>query len=245
MAGESGNAEGTAGHDEARDRKGADLALKALIDGTIAALSRARPDLAPIFVLAGEPAKAAVDWFMVQAGRVREQRAKYALGVGIFRAGISGEGFAARCEADEGIGQLATNVAIAAQDAVYQGKLEALALSLASALEDGSRVDEEILFTSVLAQIERPHIRVLAHMERDSENNNRGRLAELDPGLENVIDPLLSTLAGLGLIIRESPDGVIFTAPGPENAPYLITDFGKRLLQRVREAPVKIQDADR
>jgi hypothetical protein len=135
-------------------------------------------------------------------------------------------------------------VAIAAQDAVYQGKLEGLALSLASALEDGSRVDEEILFTAVLAQIEPPHIRVLAHMERDSASIDRSQLTELDPGLENVIVPLLSTLEGLGLVIRESSDGIGFTAPGPENAKYLITDFGKRLLQRVREAPIEIQDAD-
>jgi hypothetical protein len=141
-----------------------------------------------------------------------------------------------RCEADPRVEQLATKVASAAQDAIYQGKLDALALSLASALENGSRVDQEILFTSVLAQLEPPHIRVLAHMEHNPAGYNSTQLAEVDQGLEGVLDPLFGTLAGFGLIIRHFAGGMGFAAGGPENATYVITEFGQQLLQRVRAA---------
>src|SRR5262249_48546138 len=146
--------------------------------------------------------------------------------------------FVSRCEADPRVEQLASKVASAAQDAVYEGKLHGLALSLASALEDDSRIDAEIVFASVLAQMEPPHIRVLAHMEYNSAGYNSSQLAEIDPGLEGFVDPLFGTLAGLGLITRQVAGGLGFAAPGPENATYVITEFGRLLLRRVREVPI-------
>lgn len=229
--------------DESRDRKDAGLVFKAAIDGVVTALQVAKPELAPLFAMLGEPAKQVVERFVVRVRRIREERVTYALSTGILRAGISGDEFVSRCEADPRIEQLATNVAVAAQDAVYQGKLEGLALSLASALQDGSRVDEEMLFTSILGQLEPPHIRVLAHMEYNPAGYNSSSLAEIDPGLKSVLNPLFGTLAGLGLIVRHVQLGITLAPGGPENATYTITDFGRWLLERVREVPLQMSSS--
>jgi hypothetical protein len=193
----------------------------------------------------GEPAAAALSHLInVVSGR-RRSRSVYALGTGVRHASLTINEFVQRCESDPELLQLCTKVIMAAQDTIFQGRLEALARSLASALEDGSRVNEEILFTSVLAQLEPPHVRLLAHMEGgpsdEDHSYNRLQLAQLDPGLEHVLEPLLSTLAGYGLVVRRSPAGIAVSSGGPEIVPYVMTAFGKHMLNRIRQ-PVQGND---
>jgi hypothetical protein len=73
---------------------------------------------------------------------------------------------------------------VAPEDPVFQGKLVGLASSLASALQDGSRGDSEILFTPVIGQLENPHVRLPAQFE------------------VNPADTILATLT-LGLTISQ------------------------------------------
>jgi hypothetical protein len=98
--------------------------------------------------------------------RRRRERATYTIVLGTRTANFSIEEFERVCEQNPALMQLLTKIVTAAQDAVFQAKLNDLALSLANALEDGSRIDEEILFATVLGLLERPHVRLLADFER-------------------------------------------------------------------------------
>jgi hypothetical protein len=235
---------------EERDRNRAAVIIEAAVDGTVAALQVARPELAAVFAALGAPAKAALTRLVRLTNAKREERASYTLASGIALANTSVDDFERRCEEDPDLLQLCTKVVLAAQDAVFQGKLDGLARSLASALEDGAKVDEEILFTSVLAQLEAPHIRLLAHIGRNPADTplnrdndptdfptfayNSIQLAMLDPNLEPVLAPLLGTLSASGLITRGEPPGMMMGSLKPEQVPYAISDFGKRMIARVR-----------
>jgi hypothetical protein len=237
---------------EERDRGRAKIILEATADATIVALAAAKPEFAPIVATLGAPGRAALTRLVRITNSKREEQASYALGSGIRLAGISVDEFDRLCVENPRLLQLCTKVAIAAQDAVYQGKLEGLALSLASALDDGAKVDEEILFTTVLTQLESPHVRLLAQFERNPADTilaadqtsgdfvevsyNSKQLAILDPALEIVLAPLLGTLSATGLIIRNQTGGITLNAAGPELVPYSITDFGEHMLERIRGA---------
>lgn len=195
------------------------------------AIQAARPDLAPIIAGIGAAGGIALERIIDRINKNREERATYVLGYGIGMAGVSIDNFERRCQEDPDLLQLCTIVVLAAQDAVFQGKLDGLARSLQSALEDGSKVDEEILFTSVLAQLEAPHIRLLATIGRNPAYNwnnpnknpdtykewgyNSLQLATLDPGLKHVLPPLLGTLSANGLIVRGEPPGMMMGALQP------------------------------
>ena len=232
-----------------RDRNRARTVAEAGIAALVMALEAAKPDFAPIAAALGVAGTAALGRLVDQVNEKRRERATYTLGYGISMADVSIDDFERRCQEDPNLLQLCTIVVLAAQDAAFQGKLDGLARSLQSALEDGSRVDEEILFASVLAQLEAPHIRLLATIGRNpayNENNpnknpedykqwayNSVQIATLDPGLEHVLPPLLGTLSANGLIIRVEAPGLMMGALPPEHVSYSITNFGKDFLAHI------------
>jgi hypothetical protein len=224
--------------------------LGAGISAVVAASVVARPEFAAIIALLGESGKAALKGLVERTNAKREERATYTLGSGISLAHVTVEDFERRCEEDPNLLQLCTKVVLAAQDAVFKEKLDGLARSLKSALEDGSKVDEEILFASVLAQLEAPHIRLLAQIGRNPADTplnpdndpadfptwayNSIQLAMLDPNLEPVLFPLLSTLLANGLIARGEPAPMAMGSLKPEHVSYAISDFGKLMIARVQ-----------
>ncbi|HET9897680.1 MAG TPA: hypothetical protein VFQ44_22345 [Streptosporangiaceae bacterium] len=241
---------------EARDRERATHIGEAAVDSSIVALGVAHPGLAALIAVIGVPAKLLLEKFVARTNKERVERATYALILGVALAGIPVDEFDKRCEEDPDLALLCAKVVLAAQDAAFQDKLYGLARSLASALEDGSRVSAEILFATIISQVEAPHVRLLAQFERpradialtsdarpedqDPEQNwyNAKQLAMLDPGLEHVLAPLLGVLASNGLIQRAGQGGMGFAGPGPEITSYSITDFGKELLGRLRAQPL-------
>jgi hypothetical protein len=188
-----------------RDRNRATVVGSAGIAAVAMVVEAAKPELAPITAALGTADTAALVSLVERVNAKREERARYALGSAITMANMSVANFESRCEEDPDLLQLCTKIVQAAQDAVFQEKLDGLALCLASALEDGSKVNEEILFSSVLAQLEAPHIRLLAFIGRNPADwplnpnknpadyqewaYNSTQLAMMDPSLEPAFVP--------------------------------------------------------
>jgi hypothetical protein len=135
-----------------------------------------------------------------------------------------------------------------AQDAAMRDKRRALGRALASATRDrGTRVDEEMLFIRVLDELDAPHIRLLRLMSTPppslDELNRLQRIAvgeppirqwhppevaELDPGLGEVMYGLFPVLSRLRLI-----DG--------NDAEYTINAYGEWVLDRLTEPNEVVQ----
>lgn len=129
-----------------------------------------------------------------------------------------------------------------AQDTAMRDKRRALGRALASAASDtGTKVDEELLFIRVLADLDEPHIRLLRRMSTpppslDALNRQQRislgkppirqwhplEIAELEPGLADVMWGLLPVLDRLRLI-----DG--------NEAEYTINGYGEFVLARLAE----------
>jgi hypothetical protein len=244
--------------DDRRDRERAARIGETAIDMGVATLVAAKPEYAGLIAGIGVPGKLVLQRILGVTDRRRRERATYTIVLGTRKANFSIEEFERVCEQNPDLMQLFTKIVSAAQDAVFQAKLNGLALSLANALEDGSRVDEEILFATVLGLLERPHVRLLADFERNpaelapDEANpedyirqaqqsgqqwsyNSGQLAMLDPGLEHVLQPLVAVLLANGLIVRMTEGmGMSFGSLKPEDIGFAITDFGGQVLARLR-----------
>lgn len=237
-----------------RDRNRAMLISSAGIAAVGMAIEAAKPEFAPITAALGAAGTTASGRLVDRINDKRKERGTWVLGSGITGAGVSVDDFDRRCQEDPNLLQLCTKVVLAAQDSVFQGKLYGLARSLQSALEDGSKVNEEILFSSVLAQLEAPHIRLLAQIGRNpadtplnTDNDpadfpawgyNSIQLVMLDSGLEGALVPLLGILSANGLIIRAEPVPMALGRLLPEHISYSITDFGQHMLARIRGANV-------
>lgn len=253
--------------DDRRDRERAARIGETAIDMGVATLAAAKPEYVALIAGIGLPGKLLLEKLLGVTDRQRRERATYTIVLGTRKANVSIEEFERQCEQNPNLMQLFTKIVAAAQDAVFQGKLNGLALSLANALEDGAQVDEEILFATVLGLLERPHVRLLANFERNpaelapDEANpedyvkqaqsgqqwsyNSGQLARLDPGLEHVLQPLVAILAANGLIIRMTEGmGMSFGSVRPEHIGYSITDFGEQVLERLRWHAETLSDAD-
>ena len=252
------NDDDLSGGEDRRDRERAAHIGEAAIDMGVAALIAARPEYAALIAGVGGPGKLILQRLLRVTDRQRTERATYTIALGARTADYSIEDFERVAEQSPELMLLFTKIVTAAQDAAFQAKLNGLALSLANALGDRSRVDEEILFATVLGLLESPHVRLLADFERNpaelapGEANpedyirqaqqsgrpwsyNSGQLARLDPGLERVLQPLVAVLLANGLIVRMTEGmGMSFGNLQPEHISYAITEFGGKVLKRLR-----------
>lgn len=138
-----------------------------------------------------------------------------------------------------------------AQDTAMRDKRRALGRALASAAGDtGTKVDEELLFVRVLADLDSPHIRVLRitstippHLDAIRQQmESIGRdpvrqwypwsIGEADPGLADTAWALLDTLERHGLL-WSSGDQLTQFGHQPE---YTITPYGEYFLYRLAES---------
>jgi hypothetical protein len=243
--------------DDRRDRERAARIGETAIEMGVAALVAAKPEYAALLAGFGVPGKLALNRLLGITSAKRAERATYTIVLGTSMANASMEEFEQACMQNSDLMQLITKIVVAAQDAAFQEKLDGLAQSLANALEDGSRVNAEILFTTALGLLERPHVRLLANFERNPAelapgdanpedyirqaeqsgrpwSYNSGQLALLDPGLESVLQPLIAVLLANGLIVRMTEGmGMSLGSLSPEHISYAITQFGRQVLRRL------------
>lgn len=136
-----------------------------------------------------------------------------------------------------------------AQDTAMRDKRRALGRALASAADTGTKVDDELLFIRVLADLDPPHIRCLRIMAAgpphlDAINRQRlatgeppvrqwhpSDIAHQDPGLKNSVWALLPVLASHQLIYGGD---MVLTRAGREPE-YVISSYGEFVLARLAE----------
>lgn len=131
-----------------------------------------------------------------------------------------------------------------AQDAALRDKRRALGRALAAGIAgDDARIDDELLFIRAVADIDAPHIRLLALISDDQPFPGRlsgsvfhggwslGTIAARDRGFGEALPALIGTLESHGLIqaLRSS------TPYQSSTAAYSITAAGSQLLQRLAE----------
>jgi hypothetical protein len=130
-----------------------------------------------------------------------------------------------------------------AQDTAMRDKRRALGRSLAQAARDtGTKVDPEMLFIRVLADLDEPHIRLLRVMgtvpphlaQRDLQARQwyPWSIAQADPGLADVVWSLFRPLERHGLVWSAGD----YHVPGGAMEPqYEITQYGDWFLTRLAE----------
>lgn len=153
------------------------------------------------------------------------------------------EQFVLRAVSDERRAELLARTLGIAQDTALRDKRRALGRALAAGIVgDDAAVDEELLFIRAVADIDTPHIRLLARMASERvpyvrENGGAPQgwsldtIAERDPGLGEAAPALLSTLESHGLV---SPEDRLATWGGMmSKQAYNVTNAGRTLLERL------------
>ena len=123
-----------------------------------------------------------------------------------------------------------------AQDTAMRDKRRALGRALASAVADnGTQVDDELIFIRVLSDLDPFHIRLLRLMTeapshlKGTGSPGRGwllsNISEADPGLANSAWSLMTTLERHGLVWSTSM----------EDPEYTITGYGESFLTRLAD----------
>jgi hypothetical protein len=109
----------------------------------------------------------------------------------------------------------------------WQEKLDALARVVASAIEgDDTVVSTSLLVEAALSRLERPHALALRHIAAAGASTPQ-ELVERWPGSVIVLEPLLSVLAGEGLI-RNVASGTWEGIEGKEK--WVLSEMGEELL---------------
>jgi hypothetical protein len=138
---------------------------------------------------------------------------------------------------------LAGDVMQAAYASLYPAKLIALGRCLANGLTDEAQLDVEGVIARAIATIEEPHISVLATVERltrgmamGGDPPSKGHLSRELPRLAVAIDALTAVLTREGMVAAAATGrlGPLGGQLLPER--FVLTDFGRLLLQRVRDA---------
>jgi len=145
---------------------------------------------------------------------------------------------------DERHQELLARALTVAQDTAIRDKRRALGRALTAGVAgDDARVDAELLFIRAVADIDTPHIRLLALMASeclasstpggtDSPGGwSQDAIAARDPGLGDALPALLATLVSHGLARAEDRPT---TWAGIDSAQkYTVTTAGGTLLQRL------------
>ena len=159
--------------------------------------------------------------------------------------------FADAAASDETYQELLARALTIAQDTSIRDKRRALGRALASALDEtGTRVDHEIAFVRMLADLDPAHIRVLKIMSRRPEHLDKvaaqmkaaddpkaarqwyeRSIVEADPGLEGAVWGALRVLERHGLIWDRGE--MLVPPPHGRQHEFEITPFGDYLIDRL------------
>jgi hypothetical protein len=146
---------------------------------------------------------------------------------------------------DEEHQELLARALTIAQDTAFRDKRRALGRALASAASDtGTRVDDELQFIRVIADLDEPHIRLLRlmstvpeHLTKYGDGNIRQwfpwSIGHADPGLADSAWALLAPLQRHGLVYATI--GQYHTPVGTMENQYEITGYGEWFLTRLAE----------
>ena len=154
---------------------------------------------------------------------------------------------------DETYQELLARTLTIAQDTAMRDKRRALGRALANALDDsGTKVDDEIAFVRMLADLDPVHIRVLKIMSRRPKHRDKvaGQLnaaddpkavrqwyewsiVEADPGLKGSVWGALRVLEQHGLV-WDRGEQLVTHADKMQNE-YMITLYGDYLIDRLAE----------
>ena len=161
--------------------------------------------------------------------------------------------FADAAASDETYQELLARTLTIAQDTAMRDKRRALGRALANALDDtGTRVDDEIAFVRMLAELDPVHIRVLKIMSRRPKHLDRvavqmnaaddpkaarqwyeWSIVDADLGLEGSVWGALRVLERHGLILDRGEQ--LVPPPHGMQHEYQITDYGDYLIDRLAE----------
>jgi hypothetical protein len=242
----------------------ADLARQVVVGLAVGAAGYAGPVAATVASGAAPAVLAGMDYVSATIGTRRLEHATETLDDAADESGArTPEEFIKFVKAavrDEQHQELLARALTIAQDTAMRDKRRALGRVLAAAVgETGTRVDDEMLFIRVLADLDPPHIRCLRIMAAepphlDAVNQQRKAIGEPavrqwhpsdiashDPGLADTVWALLPVLARNHLITGGYE---VLTWAGREPE-YVITSYGEHMLARLAEsAPPNGEDAD-
>ena len=159
--------------------------------------------------------------------------------------------FADAAASDETYQELLARTLTIAQDTAMRDKRRALGRALANALDDtGTRVDDEIAFVRMLADLDPVHIRVLKIMSRRPKHLDRVALqmdaaddpqavrqwyawsiVDADPGLEGSVHGALRVLERHGLVWDRGEQ--LVPHPHGMQHEYEISPYGDYLIDRL------------
>jgi hypothetical protein len=184
----------------------------------------------------------------MKLGRRRVDHATETMMDGAVAAGVPLDEFIDRGVADDRRHELFARTLTIAQDTALRNKRRALGRALASGvMGDDARIDEEFLFIRAVADLDAPHIRLLALLatnppeqggQSDSppmEGWSWNQIVAADPGLLGALSALLSTLELHVLVRRVQRGGLGFGPVDLFGGPYVVTGSGQRLLARLGE----------
>jgi hypothetical protein len=134
---------------------------------------------------------------------------------------------------DEEHQELLTRALAVAQDTAMRDKRRALGRVVAAAASDtGTKVDTEMLFLRVLADLDEPHIRVLRLMAKPPQVWTATGIGEDDPGLKETAAIILQGLQRHELV---KPGASVRTSRGWPEPQYTVTSHGIQVLVRLAE----------
>ncbi|WP_157744729.1 hypothetical protein [Micromonospora viridifaciens] len=205
----------------------------------------------PSLGLLAAGAKEIVDPALAGLGEKIRQAHRRRLGrlwqAGCDESGLEPETLGERLARDEPALLLTAEAVEASIRTAVPEKIGALGRVLANAVHDTAKVDEELLVVRALAQIEAPHISLLALLADEPPlkvvQGHEARvlgwtpdqIASRLPGHSEVLDPLLVTLQSSGLIEAAGSD-TTWDGSRLGDQEWAATRFGRLCLQRLDDA---------
>ncbi|MGE5136761.1 MAG: hypothetical protein ACM32E_28175 [Gemmatimonadota bacterium] len=181
------------------------------------------------------------------ATRIRQRwnrNAAEALGDAAEASGESPEDLLLKAVADDRRHELLARALGVAQDTALREKRRALGRALAAGIAgDDARVDDELLFIRAVADIDEPHIRLLALMASETPLPGKlsgsvfhggwspGAITARDPGFGDSLPALMWTLESHGLIGTETSS----TPWQSSRVAFTVTQAGRQLLDRLTQ----------
>jgi hypothetical protein len=153
--------------------------------------------------------------------------------------------------ADDARMELTARTLEAAMRTSLEAKVLALGRVLAAGLDGQATVDQAQILVTVLADVEAPHVQVLAELRMNADTNaeaaendrqnrmelltmSRADIVDRLPGHQDVVDAVMQVLEGHYLAVPVSLGMVMGQWGGPGR--WGITELGRALLQHIEDA---------
>lgn len=219
---------------------GRDLAIQTSVAVLVGGAGLLGPDAGAAATALGPALEGMVTHVVDRLSRRRVGHAAETLADAAEAAGDPVEQLTLKAIANERREELFIRTITIAQDTALRDKRRALGRALAAGIAgDDAKVDQELLFVRAIADIDTPHIRLLAVMASETISPRSDfpggwsldAMAERSPGLGEAVPALVLTLQSHGLV-RET-DGPVTWAGISSKDTYDVTNAGRTLLERL------------